>query len=108
MIAGQASSLYQRCESREGLTCLKDSICRLDCVWRGKAVGTVKRAEARDQMLVPDYGVFLHRNIYVVVLISKPLPKFSLLVLPFLKFLPKIPWRFPHLPQSILSFSECF
>lgn len=48
VIAGQASSLYQRCESREGLTCLKDSICRLDCVWGAKVVGAVKRAEARD------------------------------------------------------------
>lgn len=48
VIAGQASSLYQRRESRGGLTCLKDSICRLDCVRKAKVVGAVKRAEARD------------------------------------------------------------
>ena len=48
VIVGQASSLYQRCDSREGLTCLKDSVCRRDCVWRAKVVESIKRAEARD------------------------------------------------------------
>lgn len=40
--AGQGSSPYQRCESREGLTCLKDSVCWLDCVFRGKGRGSCK------------------------------------------------------------------
>lgn len=49
VIAGKGNSLYWGCESQEGLTYLKNSMIEgLSLYVEEKAVGAVKRTEARD------------------------------------------------------------